>query len=47
MKNKTKIFIGIIIGIVFLYCGIVFTDIARVKSLKKLYLLLKMVIWEV
>ena len=35
MKKKTKIILGIVISVVALYCGIVFTDMSRVKSLKK------------
>ena len=35
MKNKTKIIILIIVSIVVIYCGMLFTDISRVKSLKK------------
>ena len=35
INKKIKIIFGIIVGIVVLYCGIVFTDISRVKSLKR------------
>ena len=35
MKKKTKVVLGIVISVVILYCGVVFTDISRVKSLKK------------
>ena len=34
-SKEIKIILGIIIGVVILYCAIVFTDINRVKSLKK------------
>lgn len=35
MKKKTKITLAIIIFVVVLYCGVIFTDMSRVKSLKK------------
>lgn len=35
MNKKIKIILGIVISVVVLYCGIVFIDMNRVKSLKK------------
>ena len=35
LNKKVKIILGIIISVAILYCGIVFIDVARVKSLKK------------
>jgi len=35
INKKVKIILGIVISVAILYCGIVFTDMSRVKALKK------------